>query len=211
MSKIYKDIPIGFHRVNQMPLDDSEIINGNEALFNYIQSGSAYNGQRIIILYENYQQPITLKVVGSSIIPVLVMPSGWELITKKYGDKTYALVYYYNKGAVFSSSNEIIRLTDPFAWSMLPQASILANSDSSIEYMLEIDHQAIYEITQPNFTSYNIPLPVDAIYINKISSEQSDNGLYTTYDPNITIMTKVPSDKLIELWVKCNDAYEMGV
>ena len=132
MPKIYKDIPIGFHRVNQMPLDDSEIINGNEALFNYIQSGSAYNGQRIIILYENYQQPITLKVVGSSIIPVLVMPSGWELITKKYGDKTYALVYYYNKGAVFSSSNEIIRLTDPFAWSMLPQASILANSDSSI-------------------------------------------------------------------------------
>ena len=53
MPKIYKDIPIGFHRVNRMPLDDSEIINGNEALFNYIQSGSAYNGQRIIILYEN--------------------------------------------------------------------------------------------------------------------------------------------------------------
>ena len=50
-SKVYKDIPVGFHRVNKIPLDDSLIINnGTKGLFDYIDNRTAYLGQRLVIL-----------------------------------------------------------------------------------------------------------------------------------------------------------------
>ena len=203
MPEIYRDIPVGFHRVNRTPLDDSEIINGNANLFSYIESGTAYHGQKIIIRYDNYDQPVMLKKGrGTKLIPIMIMPSGYEFITKVYNGSTYALVYYYNGGSLFTNVNQNVRLSDSFAWSLLPQASLFANSDTSINYLLEVDNDK-YTFTQANFATNTVSL--SGATINKIASTATSVGYYPTGNSAVVIMPRTASSKIVKLWVKCTD------
>ena len=206
MPKIYKDIPVGFHRVNKTPLDDTELINGNAALFQHINFGTGYHGQHIIVRYDNYDQSEkNKKGKGDKLMPIMDMPSGYELITKKYNDDIYAMVYYYNGGSPFTDISQNIRLSDSFAWSLLPQASLLANSDTDIDYLIEADNNN-YLFTQANFITNTVSLS-SAIIIDRISSISDSNGYYPTSNSSVMIMPKSRSTKGVKLWVKCTDYF----
>ena len=206
MPEIYRDLPVGFHRVNRTPLDSTTLINGNAELFQHINFGTAYHGQHILVSYGNYDQPVILKKGKTDkLIPIMSMPSGYEIITKTYNDSIYALVYYYNGGTLFTNANQTVRLNDSFAWSLLPQASLFANSDIDIDYILEAN-DGLYLFNQANFTSNTVNL-LGSSTISGISSSPSFEGFYYTNDPSIVIMPKVETNTIVKLWVKCDDYF----
>lgn len=219
MSYVYRDTPVGFHRVNKMPLDDGEVFDNTTDLFTYVHSGAAYDGQRCIVKLPYYEQPVILKKGrGSILVPILETPPGYEWITKKYNDDYYAMIYYYNGGAVFNNKKQQVRLIDGLAWSYLPQAGIIAGSDVNITYMLEYvengGEEHVSTFVQANFCTNEVPL-TGSTAINRISSNSSSKGFFTTNKDDLVIMPKKQSDDMIvRLWVKCNeynDAIGLGV
>lgn len=205
MHKVFKDIPVGFHRVNKMPLDDSLVLGGNSQLFDYIESGAVYDGQQAVVKYDNYEQPIIFKKGnGDTIIPIMSLPSGIELITKVYNNSRYALVYYHNSNTVYADKKQIVKLDDPFAWALLPQASLLANTDTSISYLLEADNSK-YEFTQRNFvTNETLVTTNNTPFILSVANYRA---FYPTTISDVVIMPTIESNKIVKLWVKCDEYY----
>ena len=127
MSLLYKDTPVGFHRVLDGPLDDHEVFTSNEDLLDYCKNGTAYHGQRVLLTYDGlYDQPCTIKRGRSTnrntLIPIVELPSGIELVTYENNDEIYGLVCYFNDGKI----------------AMLPQVSLLANKNTDIEYLFQV-------------------------------------------------------------------------
>lgn len=206
MSVITVDLPAKYHRLYPEPLDDSIYIpNGNSGLFSYITSGSAYNGQRLLVHYPYFDQNITLmKGNGSILIPTIEMPSGQEYVMKTYSNNKYLLVYYYNGGGLFSSLSQAYRTTDGLAMAMLYQASLFANSDTSIDYLLEYDNFT-YTFTQANFVDNTVPVPETDSGVSRISSVANSNFFFTTKTSDFGIMPRRAFNKRTRLWVKANE------
>lgn len=208
MAYVYRDTPVGFHRVNKMPLDDREVFDNTADLLTYIRSGAAYQGQRCLVKLPYYEQPVILKKgKGSVLMPIIETPPGYEWVTKEYNNDKYALIYYYNGGAPFGNVNQQVRLTDGLAWSFLPQAGLIAGTEENINYMLEYfdTEEHIFTFVQANFCTSEVALP-SSTAINRISSKSNNNGFFTTSDDDIVIMPRrVDNDRIVRLWVKCND------
>ena len=211
MPNKYIDLPTGIHRVNRVPLDSSTVIeNGFKGLYQYIATGTAYLGQRLLVRTNYGDNKFDIQVTltqGNNndgvMVPVFEFPTGYELISKVYTSNRYILIYYYNGGSVFTSRDQAFRINDAFAFSMLPHASLLANSDSEIGYMLEVNDD-IYTFTQANFVTNDVALGSDSA-INRISSTANGNFYCATPDTSIGIMPRTVSDKIIRLWVRANE------
>ena len=208
---IYKDTPVGFHRVNKAPLDDSDVFYNIRDVLDYIDSGAAYDGQRICLRLPHYNQNVTLKTGKSNkLFAIPDLPSGHEWITKQIASNLYVLIYYYNSGSEFTNQNQQIRFSDSFAWSALPYASLISGDDANITYLLELDgdETASYTFTQPDFTSNEIVLSQN----NKISHIGDEDYFYHTDFSGIGIMPRSYSTQIVRLWVKGNDFYKaLGV
>ena len=208
-AKVYRDTVTGFHRLNKMPLDDKEIFENVKDLLTYISSGTAYHGQRCVVKFPYFDQEVTLsKGRGDVLVPVFKMPAGYEWITTKNGSDIYALIYYYNGGSLFTDKNQQVRLTDSFAWGLLPHASLLACSDTNIKYLLEYHddtgEHGPYTFTQANFCTNTVAVGIGN-NINRISSESNADFIFPTPNSAIGIMPKTASNTTIRLWVKCNE------
>ena len=213
MEYTYKDTPVGFHRLNKMPLDDKEIFLSTSDLFEYIKSGTAYHGQRILLKYDNYDQEIILKKSkGDKLIPIMILPNGYEAIIKDFSNYKYMLISYFNNGTLYNNKEkDSIRFIDSFAWCMLPQANLIANSDDTITYMLEVDDDQRVIFTSKNFALESVPLNISDS-INGVSSLSSTRGFFITNDPFICLLPIVENNHIIKLWVRCDDYYNaMGV
>ena len=224
MAYIYRDTPVGFHRLNKMPLDDREVFDNISDFLEYVESGTPYVGQRCVVRFANYEQPVIFKQGRQNSntdnpIPVLELPTGYEHICKFYNDNHYVMVYYYNGGRTFDLLMDQVRFTDSFAWSMLPQASIVAGTDTDIDYLLEYYDdlaeggpiEKSYTFRQPNFCHHELELPSN-VAVNRISSISNNDAFFTTADPDIVIMPKRVNNWIINkcvtrLWVKANDYY----
>ena len=103
MANVYKDLPIGFHRVNNTPLDDSGIRLSIEDLYDYINNGTAYYGQRLVVEYDDkYSQDIVIrKNSDGKLVPLILnWPNSLEITTKTFNGDRYVLIYYYNGGVI---------------------------------------------------------------------------------------------------------------
>ncbi len=208
MATVYRDTPTGIHRLNKMPFDDKEIFESITDLFTYINNGAAYQGQKCLVKLPYFEQDVILKQGrGSKLVPVFNMPSGYSWITQKRDNDLYALIYYYNGGSVFTNKNEQVRITDSFAWGLLPHAGLIAGSDTNIPYLLEYndgtEHSTTF--TQANFCTQSVAIPTGATAINRISSTENSKCFFPTANENIMIMPKIESNIIVRLWVKCND------
>ena len=225
MAYVYRDTPVGFHRLNKMPLDDREVFDNITDFLEYVESGTPYVGQRCVVRFANYEQPVIFKQGRQprqtsnhvdNPIPVLELPTGYEHICKFYNNDHYVMVYYYNEGSVFNVLMDQVRFTDSFAWAMLPQASIIAGTDTDIDYLLEYYDdlaedgpvEKFFTFRQPNFCHHELELPSN-VAVNRISSISSNDAFFTTADPDISIMPKVRRLRgtITRLWVKANDYY----
>lgn len=209
MAYIYRDTPVGIHRLNKMPYDDTEIFNNIPDLFYYINNGAAYEGQKCIVKLPYYEQDIILKKGrGSKLVPVFDIPTGMEWITKTYNDRLYAMIYYNNGGSPFSNINEQVRLTDSFAWSLLPHAGLIAGSDTSITYLLETysesEGEKAYTFTQANFCTQPVSVPSGSA-VNGIGSTENAHAYFPTPNSGVMIMPKARTSLIVRLWVNCAD------
>ena len=202
-----RDLPISFHRTNHQPLDYNELFQSTKDLFDYIENGPVYVGQRVVLFYNDFEQIIEMRQGPNNlIVPVIVNPAGIETIfntTKKEND-VYALVYYYAGGKAFTDKIvDATRLTDPWAWSMLPQANLLAFSNDTINYCLDVDGESHF------FSQLNFALDGNDTDLDFIKSSGNDNGFYATDLDGIYILTRKQSnDHIIKLWVECNEYYQ---
>lgn len=194
MSLLYKDTPVGFHRVLDGPLDDHEVFTSNEDLLDYCKNGTAYHGQRVLLTYDDlYDQPCIIKKVKQTdsdiLIPIIELPSGIEFITSEINNDIYGLICYFNDGEIYYDTKDIlVKFNDIYYFAMLPQASLLANNNTEIEYLFQIKNQ-----------------PDEII----ISGNVLDN-------PWGEVIQKIKNNliprNILKVWVKCTDYYKaMGV
>ena len=190
MDMIYRDTPVGFHRLNPGPLDDQEVFSSNADLLDYCKNRTGYHGQRVLLKYGYYDQQCVLKKgKGDVLVPVMELPPGIELIFKTFNNKKYVLVFYYNDdtSAVPSNTSDLyVCFTKPYYFAMLPQCSLFANSDTSINYRIEVNDEVI-TATQGN------PL--------NTSSTPSARAIYDRVRENLRDNT------IVRLWVQCDDYY----
>ena len=211
--KVFKDLPVGFHRVNRIPLDDSLIVDGNDELFRYIDHGTAYHGQRLLVQYKNKQQKIDYETnvilkydSNGDLTPVVIdWPFGSEPIIKTYDGEKYILVYYYNKGTTYDSPS-CIKLNDPRSWSILYLSSLLHGDTINITYLLETKNES-YRFIQNDICYYTQDFDEDEI--NGIYDISNNNYYKITSNINIGIMPKVNNTQLIRLWVEATDYCDM--
>lgn len=208
--EIYKDIPVGFHRVNRIPLDDSIVIpNGSVGLFDYINNKTPYLGQRLLVQYRDsqdnliYETNVVLKKnYDDKLIPMMMeYPIGFEPIIKTYDGNKYMMIYYYNNGSIYEDKI-YIKLDDPKSWSMILLAGIFAGSSKSINYLLETKYNT-YSFIEDDISLYTKEYndsAIDAIY------DISNSRYYKiTSNVNIGILPRVNDTQLTRLWVKAND------
>lgn len=216
MPYVYNDTPIGFHRLNKAPLDDTEIFNNVTDLYTYINSGAVYQGQRCLVKLPYYDQEVIIRKSKSSnkLMPIMILPTGYEYITKKYGNDTYIMIYYYNGGSAFTSLSQQVRFTDSLGWAMLPQADIIAGGTLTNTYLLEYNTgttDTVSTFSQYNFATHTVSL-ISGNNITNISSTANSSGFFTTAKSNVVIMPKAHNDVIVRLWVKGNDYYNaMGL
>jgi len=195
MDMIYRDTPVGFHRLNPGGLDDREVFASNEALFYYINNETAYHGQRVLVKYDCYDQNITLKKgTSGKLIPIMEMPTGYEFISKVVNGKIYGLVFYFNDTDIpaLDSNDYKICFDKCFFFSMMHQAGLLANSDTAINFMLEVNNDDAAYLTQGN--------PVTT------KSSESSRSIMDRVKENCR------AGNIVRLWVECTDYYKaMGV
>lgn len=207
IDNVYKDLPIGFHRLSSTPLDKSSVQYGTVIdVLNYANSGTVYNGQNIIMQYPNgYQENITFNKVNDKLVPTFKLPNGFEFITLNYSGDVYIMVYFYNKGTPYSSKNDNIRFTDPLAWAMLPQASLIAGSMTNLSYLLKVDNK-VFLFDQDNFIFYpKTEFVTDTKMVNSIYDIENDFSFYATNNLTAHIMPKVKIDECVRLYVKGNE------
>ena len=151
----YRDTPVGFHRLYKAPLDNSEILANNAELLEYCSSGSAYAGQRVTVNYGNFCQEFILKGTNDRPTPIIVNTPANDFIYKIENGLPYVLVYYYNGGSAFTNGKDsAIKFDDPFAYSQLVFADILANS-TNITFLLESVHLTADESSRFTSTDQN--------------------------------------------------------
>ena len=210
----YKDLPFGFHRLYKEPLDADGVKSGNAGLFEYISTGSAYLGQRVLVQYDHFDLNVVLaqgKNDPGKLIPILEeFPTGYELITKNVGSHKYILVYYYNEGSAFTDKDQAYRVSDSYAMAMLYQASIFANSDTNIKYRLEYfnylnNESSITEFTQANFVTNTVRNTVNSNSPNIILSTASEEYFFPTPVDNIGIMPMGRKREITRLWVQSDE------
>jgi len=187
MSLLYKDTPAGFHRVLDGPLDDHEIFTSNAALLDYCKNGTAYHGQRVLLTYEGlYDQPCIIKKGRQSdyLVPVLDLQSGIELVTMTEGTDIYGLVCYFNDGNIYTDDKDImLKLDDIYYFAMLPQAGLLANSDTEITYKFQIKNKPDELLVSGNvFTGNGVAI------MNKIKEN-------------------LIAKNILKVWVRCNNYF----
>mgnify|MGYP003571265865 CR=1 FL=1 len=202
----YKDLPIGFHRVTSTPLDRSSVLYGSVIdILQYANGGTVYNGQKIVVEYPNhYHETITFVKVDDEIVPKFDLPNGYEFITLKYDGDEYVMVYYYNKGLPFSSKDQVIRFTDPSAWCMLPQISLLTGTIDNIDYLLEVNKN-IYLFNQDNFVLNPLHEFIHSDFVNGIYDIENDKSFYVSNNMTAYIMPKeYDSTQCVKLYVKAN-------
>ena len=191
MDMVYRDTPVGFHRLNPGPLDDQEIFTSNADLLDYLKNRTGYHGQRVLLKYGFYdQQCVFKKGKGNTLVPVLELPPGTELIFKLYNNKHYVLVWYFNDdtGAIPGNrQDKMICFGKPYYFSMLPQCSLFANTNDNINYLLEVNDE-VTPLTQGN--------PMDVV---------SSESLRSVMDRGLENMT---SGNIVRLWVECDDYYK---
>ena len=194
MSLLYKDTPVGFHRVLDGPLDDHEVFTSNEDLLDYCKNGTAYHGQRVLLTYDGlYDQPCTIKRGRSTnrntLIPIVELPSGIELITYENNDEIYGLVCYFNDGKIYTDTKDIlVKFDDMYYFAMLPQVSLLANKNTDIEYLFQVKGKP------------------DEIIIGGNPLDNPEGEIIRNIRENL-----VPRN-ILKVWVRCTEYYKaMGV
>ena len=194
MNLLYKDTPVGFHRLLTGPLDDHEVFTSNEDLLDYCKNGTAYHGQRVLLTYNGlYDQPCIIKkgksINRNNLFPIIELPSGVELITYNIEEEVYGLVCYFNDGSIYTNNKDIlIKFDDNYYFAMLPQASLLANKNTDIEYLFQIKGKP------------------DEIIIGGSPLDYPEGDIIRKIKENL-----VPRN-ILKVWVKCTDCYKaMGV
>ena len=215
MENVYKDLPIGFHRVNNTPLDDSGIRLSIEDLYDYINNGTAYYGQRLVVEYDDkYSQDIVIrKNSDGKLVPLILnWPNSLEITTKTFNGDRYVLIYYYNGGRLYDNETDYLRIDDCLAWSILPMAGIIAGRDTNIDYLLETYFRGDVQyniFSQNNICFYDGDIEFVEDSINGILDYSNSNYWMPTSNLLIGLMPRVINTRPTKLWVKDNGYCDM--
>jgi len=216
MQNTFTDLAVGFHRVNNTPLDDTTMCEDIRTLHNYIEYKTAYEGQRILIPSKNINIQVTLvKSSDDKLVPVIMnWPNNIEIVTKSYDGSKYIMVYYYNNGTPYASALDTYRVNNSYAWSILPFIGILAGSDDLVSYVLEVNGK-LYPFNEKSinlFQTEEDDIEFTEDYINGIYNYGNGVFHYCTSNLLAGIMPKDYNSNITKLWVKADTYCElMGV
>lgn len=189
---IFKDTPVGFHRVERGPLDSGELVlNGNNELHGYLVNQAAYSEQRLNVKYGNRIYRVRLIEKDNTLFPV-VENAGADLIVKTMEDgHKYALIYYNNGGSKYDSANDYGRVSDVLAWDILPLMNIMAGTleGGQMNFILTYNNED-HRFTSENFLDNN---------------ESENNDYFYNVGFAIGIMPKNQMDVETELWLQCDN------
>lgn len=216
------DTPKSFHRIVNVPIDDSSTFNSIYDLMNYCQKKqSVYDGQVVTVnFYNGYTQDYVIKktINGNEYLPV---PSfkNTELNTINIGSEIYVLVYYRNgsNGRVFAN-NILSSLNDIYSYSIIDNIPLFVDNRSFSFYMTigssryswtqNFDPCAnkVYDNTN---TKNGKSISGGVNYIHNINNEKT----YITSDDNsICICPKSENNDIVRLYVKATSYFrKVGV
>lgn len=207
MNPVYRDLAVGFHRLNKTPLDDSCVLDSPSKVKHYINNGTAYDGQRLTVYHNGTPQQIILVKNNNEIVPMLAtIPGGGELIVKMHSGTPYVMVYYYNTGREYSSKADVMH-TEHISWDILPYACIIsdANETEPTNYML-MSYEDKYFFTQKDFFYYVTDNPTMDLDnpVNGILNNSSSKYWWPTHSETIGIGPKSVIPIEVSLWVKAS-------
>lgn len=190
--------PKSYHRVNKIPLDDSDVFASVADLMTYCKSGAWYNGQRVAVNLKYYTQMYTIR----NGIPIIDLPSGNEWFIHTDGSDKYVMVYYHNTtNGVYSVAD---KFTDTYsAFKFIFMDSIGVFEDSGYSFILNVDGTTHKWIQTNNPIDSQESITVSGTTVNKISKNPSGaNGFIETNVSDIILMPKASNTKIIQLFVK---------
>lgn len=190
--------PKSYHRVNKIPLDDSDVFASVADLMAYCKSGAWYNGQRVAVNLKYYTQMYTIR----NGIPIIDLPSGNEWVIRTKDSDKYLLVYYHNTDDVYSMADKFTDVYSPFKFIFMDSIGVF--EDSGFSFILNVDG-----ITDHVWTQTNNPIDSQesitksGTTVNKISKNPSgSNGYIETNVSDIILMPKAKNTRVIQLFVK---------
>ena len=211
----FRDIATGFHRLNNVPLDDSIKLFKVKDLYDYINNGSVYEGQIIILELINCTILVEIKKYFDEVsqtykyAPVIInWPSNIEMNIKSIDGKNYIMVYYYYHGRIFEDKNSSFRTYDSKAWSLLPYIGILAGKQDNIQYFISKDNSQYISFIQDDLNeySYNTETNINIITdgFNGLYNYSNGNFIFSSGDISIGILAKNQNTSLISLYVEAD-------
>lgn len=216
------DTPKGFHRLINVPIDDSSTINSIYDLMKYCESkGSVYDGQQVTVnFYNGYTQDYIIKksVNGDEYLPV---PSfkNTEFNILNSGSEIYVLVYYRNgsNGKLFAN-NILTSLNDIYSYSIIDNIPLFVDKKMFNFYMTVGSNR--YSWTQ-NFdpctgkiyngdsTKNGTAVSGGIKYIHNINNE---NAYIVSDINNVCICPKTENNDVVRLYVKATSYFrKVGV
>lgn len=225
------DTPISYHRLKRAPLDDKEVFNNLRDLMDYCKDGARYNGQRVVVLNDNYK---SVEYTIKNNIPIINM-IGSEPIFKSLtfdgeSSESHGLLIYENnnlseiweRDEVFSFNEgklclfnqlEIFRILDAagnktFKFYMERQ---IRNSDQPQSITRWNQNYNPYIDGSSNIISNKSDVLVSQISYN---NESSDDGWIKTNSTSLYLMpnsiTSVVSEAeyITKIYIKAEDYYQ---
>jgi hypothetical protein len=189
--------PLSYHRVNKIPLDDSEVFTSMANLMTYCKSGAWYNGQRVAVNFKYYTQTYTIR----NGTPIIDLPNGNEWVVRTEGSDKYVMVYYHNTDEVYSISDKFSDVSNPFKFIFMD--SIAAFEDSGYSFILEVGSTKHSWTQQNNPIDEQVTITKNGTSVNKISkAPSSTNGYIETNVSNIFLMPRSTNSNIMRLYVK---------
>ena len=204
------DTPKSFHRLMDIPLDDSSKANSLEDLLSYCNAkGSVYDGQTVTVKHsQGYTQEYRIQTNSSNngFIPVPIFKNTeFNIITR--GSDKYVLLYYRNgsNGKLFSN-NILTSLDDIYAYSIINNIPLFIDGGKYTFYMkvnnTEYSWSQTFNPTKSNASPSGTSISGGISYISFVNNS---NAYIQSNTNNILICPKVANTNVVRLYIKATD------
>lgn len=201
------DTPKSFHRIMNVPLDDSSTVNSLEDLLAYCNAkGSVYDGQLVTVNFsQGYTQEYRIQKNSSNngFIPVPIFKNTeFNIITR--GSDKYILLYYRNgsNGKLFSN-NILTSLDDIYAYSIINNIPLFIDNNKYTFYMKVNSNEYTWEQAFNPTKSFASPSGTNISGgISYISFVNNSNTYIQSNAGNIFICPKVSNTNVVRLYIK---------
>lgn len=218
-------IPISYHRLNKIPLDDSEVFTSLRNLMNYCDSGACYDGQRVIVIDNEHGNNIMTQYIIKNNIPIIDM-NGFEPVFKEIeftqGNTTHGLLIYSNIDAKSEWTKKDVFSLDYNKLSLFNQIEIFRKKDNnSLSYNFCLEYvssdRSIYNDSyesekwtqqyNPYYYNGGDIEPNNSDTIQEMAFIENENSYISINIKDYIIMPKNGDADIINIYVEAEDYY----